>query len=33
MVYVAPAGVASEADLDRWVRAGADFATSLPPKA
>lgn len=33
MVYVAPAGVASDADLDRWVGVGADFAASLPPKA
>ena len=33
MVYVAPPGVESDADLDRWVEAGADYAGSLPPKS
>jgi TfoX/Sxy family transcriptional regulator of competence genes len=32
MVYVAPAGVADDADLARWVRAAATFAESQPPK-
>ncbi len=32
MVYVAPEGVASDAELVRWVGAGADMAASLPPK-
>ncbi|HKV89793.1 MAG TPA: TfoX/Sxy family protein [Thermoplasmata archaeon] len=32
MVYVKPAGTASEEDLAGWVDAGADFAASLPPK-
>jgi TfoX/Sxy family transcriptional regulator of competence genes len=32
MVYVAPAGVAEDAELARWVEAGAGFAASLPPK-
>jgi TfoX/Sxy family transcriptional regulator of competence genes len=32
MVYVAPAGVASDADLARWVERGAAYAASLPPK-
>jgi TfoX/Sxy family transcriptional regulator of competence genes len=31
MVYVAPAGVADDADLARWVEAGAAFAISRPP--
>jgi len=32
MVYVAPAGVATEVDLARWVEAGAAYATAQPPK-
>jgi TfoX/Sxy family transcriptional regulator of competence genes len=32
-VYVDPEGTASDAELARWVEAGADFAASLPPKA
>jgi TfoX/Sxy family transcriptional regulator of competence genes len=32
MVYVEPDGVRSDADLERWVRAGATLAASLPPK-
>jgi TfoX/Sxy family transcriptional regulator of competence genes len=32
MVYVAPAGVTDDADLARWVEAGAAFAISQPPK-
>ncbi len=32
MVFVAPAGVASDADLERWVERGASFAGSLPVK-
>ncbi len=30
-VYVAPAGVADDRDLARWVAAGAAFAASRPP--
>ncbi len=32
MIYVAPAGTKANKDLAGWVEAGADFATSLPPK-
>lgn len=32
MVYVSPAGVAADADLARWVEAGAAYASSQPPK-
>jgi TfoX/Sxy family transcriptional regulator of competence genes len=32
MVYVDPAGTAGDEDLAAWVDAGADFASSLPPK-
>ena len=32
MVGVAPPGVESDADLARWVNAGADVAAALPPK-
>ena len=32
MIYVAPAGVATDPELARWVDAGADFAATLPPK-
>jgi TfoX/Sxy family transcriptional regulator of competence genes len=32
MVYVDPEGTATDDDLASWVDAGADFATSLPPK-
>jgi TfoX/Sxy family transcriptional regulator of competence genes len=32
MVFVAPSGTASDADLAAWVDAGADHAASLPPK-
>lgn len=31
-VVVAPAGCASDAGLEDWVRQGADFALSLPAK-
>jgi TfoX/Sxy family transcriptional regulator of competence genes len=31
-IYVDPEGTASDADLAKWVEAGADFAASLPPK-
>lgn len=32
MVYVDAEGTASDEDLASWVEAGADFASSLPPK-
>ena len=32
MVYVAPAGIASDAELARWVEAGAAYAESQPRK-
>lgn len=32
MVYVEPAGYASDAALERWVGEAATFARSLPPK-
>lgn len=32
MVYVDPQGTASDEGLAAWVDAGADFASSLPPK-
>ena len=32
MVYVDAEGTASDTDLAAWVDAGADFASSLPPK-
>jgi len=32
MVYVDTAGTESDRDLAAWVEAGADFASSLPPK-
>jgi TfoX/Sxy family transcriptional regulator of competence genes len=32
MVYVDPGGTESEEGLAEWVEAGADFASSLPPK-
>lgn len=32
MVYVAPAGVADDAELARWVETGAPYAASQPPK-
>jgi hypothetical protein len=32
MVYVSPAGIAADADLARWVEAGAAYAASQPPK-
>ncbi len=31
-VYVAPAGIAADADLARWVEAGAAYAASQPRK-
>ena len=31
-VYVGPAGVAEEEDLERWVRLGAKFVATLPKK-
>ncbi|HKY14117.1 MAG TPA: TfoX/Sxy family protein [Microthrixaceae bacterium] len=33
MVFVEPAGIASDEDLDTWVRRALVFAHSLPPKA
>jgi TfoX/Sxy family transcriptional regulator of competence genes len=33
MVYVDSEGTASDEDLAGWVEAGADYASSLPPKA
>jgi len=32
MVYVGPAGVALQADLQRWIDRAVDFAATLPPK-
>ena len=32
MVYVAPAGIATDDELARWVDAGASTAANLPPK-
>ena len=32
MIYVGPEGTAAPEDLNRWVRRGAEFAASLPPK-
>ena len=32
MIFVDSAGTASDEDLASWVDAGADFASSLPPK-
>jgi TfoX/Sxy family transcriptional regulator of competence genes len=32
MVFVEPAATATDDDLAGWVDAGADFASSLPPK-
>lgn len=32
MVYVAPVGVADDADLARWVETGAGYAASQPQK-
>ena len=32
MVYVDPAGTGTDEDLAAWVEAGAEFASSLPPK-
>ena len=31
-VYVAPAGIADDGELARWVRAGVAFAVSQPPR-
>lgn len=33
MVYVDAEGTASDEDLTSWVEAGADYASSLPPKS
>ncbi|HET8814263.1 MAG TPA: TfoX/Sxy family protein [Solirubrobacterales bacterium] len=33
MVYVDAEGTASDEDLASWVEAGADYASSLPPKS
>lgn len=33
MVYVAPPGIAVDADLARWVEVGAAYATSQPRRA
>ncbi len=32
MVYIAPEGLATDTELEAWVRTGLDFAGSLPPK-
>ncbi len=32
MIYVAPEGIESEADLDQWVEICVNFVDSLPPK-
>ena len=32
IVFVAPPGTASDADLERWIRSGVTVAGSLPPK-
>jgi hypothetical protein len=32
MVFVRPAGIKKDADLERWVDRGLEFAGSLPPK-
>ena len=32
-VYVAPAGVADDSDLQPWVEAGVSFAASQPPSS
>jgi len=32
MVFIDPQGTASDEDLASWVEAGADYASSLPPK-
>ncbi len=32
MIFVGPAGIAADDEFAAWVDAGADFATSLPPK-
>lgn len=32
MVYVAPAGIVADADLNRWVGRAVAFAETLPPK-
>src|SRR5215217_7355770 len=32
MVYVGPQGTERDEDLAAWVEAGADYASSLPPK-
>ena len=32
MVYVDPEGTVTDEDLAAWVEAGADYASSLPPK-
>lgn len=31
-IYVDPEGTADDAELARWVEAGAEYAASLPPK-
>ncbi len=33
MIYVDPEGTAGDEDLTAWVDAGADHASSLPPKS
>lgn len=32
MIYVGPEGISTPEDLNRWVRRGAEFAATLPPK-
>jgi hypothetical protein len=31
-VYIAPDGFSEDADLDRWIALGLEFASSLPAK-
>jgi hypothetical protein len=33
MVYVGPAGISADADLERWVAKGLAFAATSPPKS
>lgn len=32
MIYVAPEGISDRRKLASWIRAGLDFASSLPPR-
>jgi len=31
-LQVSPEAIAEDADLERWIRRGEEFASSLPPK-